>query len=131
MPRTPKAPAKKPEAPAQESQGPGELGFTQIVLMGRMGTDPEMRYTPEGTAVTDFRLAVNHPDSTSWFTVTGWDRLAEFVNQYLEKGRRVLVSGRLEIEEWTGKDGQTRHTPRVTAATIRFADGRPEEDSTE
>ena len=82
-----------------------KLSLNQILLIGRAGNDPEMQYTPNGnTAVTSFSLAVNNPrrgqngewtEETEWFRVTAWERQAESVNQYLSKGRRVFVEGRL------------------------------------
>lgn len=110
------------------------MTLNQILLIGRAGTDPQMRYTPSGTAVTDFRLAVNNPsrgkdgewqDNTEWFTVTAWDRQAESVNQYLAKGRRVFVDGRLSTNTFTGNDGQQRTSLEVRAFKVVFLD-RPE-----
>lgn len=110
------------------------MSLNQILLIGRAGTDPQMRYTPSGTAVTDFRLAVNNPsrgqdgewqDNTEWFTVTAWDRQAESVNQYLAKGRRVFVEGRLSTNTFTGNDGQQRTSLEIRAFRVIFLD-RPE-----
>jgi len=110
------------------------MTLNQILLIGRAGTDPQMRYTPSGTAVTDFRLAVNNPsrdssgewqDNTEWFTVTAWDRQAESVNQYLAKGRRVFVEGRLSTNTFTGNDGQQRTSLEVRAFRVIFLD-RPD-----
>ena len=107
------------------------MTLNQILLIGRAGTDPQMRYTPSGTAVTDFRLAVNNPsrdssgewqDNTEWFTVTAWDRQAESVNQYLAKGRRVFVEGRLSTNTFTGNDGQQRTSLEVRAFRVIFLD---------
>ncbi|MGB1748914.1 MAG: single-stranded DNA-binding protein, partial [Dehalococcoidia bacterium] len=80
------------------------MSLNQILLIGRAGNDPEMRYTSSGTPVTSFSLAVNNSrrdqngewtEDTEWFRVTAWERQAESVNQYLSKGRRVFVDGRL------------------------------------
>lgn len=110
------------------------MTLNQIFLIGRAGTDPQMRYTPSGTAVTDFRLAVNNPsrgqdgewqDNTEWFTVTAWERQAESVNQYLAKGRRVFVEGRLSTNTFTGNDGQQRTSLEVRAFRVIFLD-RPD-----
>ena len=110
------------------------MTLNQIFLIGRAGTEPQMRYTPSGTAVTDFRLAVNNPsrdssgewqDNTEWFTVTAWDRQAESVNQYLAKGRRVFVEGRLSTNTFTGNDGQQRTSLEVRAFRVIFLD-RPD-----
>ena len=84
--------------------------LNKMMAIGNLGTDPEMRYTPNGNAVTSFRLATtrsyNSPDGerrqeTEWFTVVTWNRLAELCNQYLTKGKRVLVEGRLETRSAT------------------------------
>lgn len=108
--------------------------FQQIMLVGNLGSDPEMRYTPSGVPVASFSLAVNRvwnsqdgqrQEKTTWFRVTAWRRDAELVSQYLSKGRQVLVLG--EVEEarpWTDRDGNLRASLEVTARTIRFLGGR-------
>ncbi|MEX0762606.1 MAG: single-stranded DNA-binding protein [Dehalococcoidia bacterium] len=106
--------------------------FNKILLIGNAGTDPEMRYTPNGNAVTDFRMAVNYRssggteteqrDETEWFTVVCWNRLAEQVNQYLVKGRRAFVEGRFRSRSYVGNDGQTRFVNEVIASRVMFLD---------
>ncbi|MDI9547352.1 MAG: single-stranded DNA-binding protein [Chloroflexota bacterium] len=108
--------------------------FQQIILVGNLGQDPEMRYTPSGVPVTSFSLAVNRvwtgqdgqrQEKTTWFRVTAWQREAELASQYLSKGRQVLVIG--EVEEarpWTDRDGNQRASLEVRARTIRFIGGR-------
>lgn len=108
--------------------------YQQITLVGNLGNDPEMRYTPSGVAVASFSLAVNktwtnqegqRQDKTTWFRVTTWRKQAEIVSQYLTKGRRVLVVG--EIEEprpWTDRDGNQRASLEVTAQIVKFLGGR-------
>ncbi len=110
--------------------------FQQIMLLGNLGSDPEMRYTPSGVPVATFSLAVNRvfnnpegqrQEKTTWFRVTAWRRDAELVSQYLTKGRQVLIIG--EIEEarpWTDREGNARASLEVTARTIRFVGGRGE-----
>ena len=112
--------------------------FHKIILVGNLGRDPEMRYTPGGQAVCNLSVATNRTWSrdgeqqkeTAWFRVTVWGRQAETVNQYLKKGRSVLVEGRLNPDEngnpriWTSNDGQPRTSFEVTAQTIRFLGGR-------
>lgn len=115
--------------------------YHKVIIVGHLGRDPEMRYTPDGTPVTDFSVASNHRwkrqdgtqvDETIWFRVTAWRQLAELCNQYLTKGRPVLVEGRLKPDEnggprvWTGNDGQPRASFEVTAITVRFLGGRGE-----
>jgi len=116
--------------------------YHKIIIAGNLGRDPEMRYTPDGTPVTNFSVATNrrwsNPDGsqneeTVWFRVTAWRQLAELCNQYLSKGRQVLVEGRLNPDRetggprvWTGNDGQPRASFEVTALTVRFLGGRGE-----
>jgi single-strand DNA-binding protein len=108
--------------------------FQQLSLIGNLGSDPEMRYTPSGVPVVSFNLAVNknwvnqegqRQDKTIWFRVTAWRKLAENVSQYLSKGRQVFVVGELEdARPWTDRDGNHRASLEVTAQTIRFIGGR-------
>jgi len=107
------------------------LSLNQILLIGRAGTDPEMRYTPSGTPVTNFRLAVSNnrrdqngewTEETEWFTVTAWERQAESVNQYLAKGRRVFVDGRLSTRQYTSSSGEARTSLEVRAYKVVFLD---------
>jgi single-strand DNA-binding protein len=107
------------------------LNLNQILLIGRAGTDPEMRYTPSGTPVTNFRLAVSNnrrdangewTEDTEWFTVTAWERQAESVNQYLAKGRRVFVDGRLSTRQYTSNSGEARTSLEVRAFKVVFLD---------
>ena len=107
------------------------MSLNQILLIGRAGTDPEMRYTPSGTPVTNFRLAVNNnrrdqngewTEDTEWFTVTAWERQAESVNQYLAKGRRVFVDGRLSTRQYTSNSGEARTSLEVRAFKVVFLD---------
>ena len=107
------------------------MSLNQILLIGRAGTDPELRYTPSGTAVTNFRLAVSNnfrgqdgewQDNTEWFTVTAWDRQAESVNQYLTKGQRVFVDGRLSTRTYTANNGEQRTSLEIRAFRIIFMD---------
>ncbi|MEZ4870073.1 MAG: single-stranded DNA-binding protein [Caldilineaceae bacterium] len=104
--------------------------YQQITLIGNLGSDPEMRYTPSGVAVASFSLAVNRSwvgqdgqrqDKTTWFRVSAWNKLAETVTQYLSKGRQVMVVG--EVEEARGyldRDGNPRASLEVRAQTVRF-----------
>ena len=105
--------------------------LNKITVIGNLGTDPEMRYTPNGNAVTSFRMATNRSYTTSdgerreeteWFTIVAWNQLAERVNQYLTKGRRAYVEGRLRSNSWEGQDGQTRFRNEIIANTVLFLD---------
>jgi single-strand DNA-binding protein len=113
-------------------------GFNRMTVIGNLGTDPEMRYTANGSPVTSFRVAVNRryttssgerQDETEWFTVVAWNQLAETCNQYLAKGRRVYVDGRLRSRSWEGQDGQMRHVNEINAGTVLFLDRQAEGQS--
>jgi single-strand DNA-binding protein len=117
-------------------------GLNKVMLIGNLGTDPEMRYTANGNAVTTFRVASSRnytgPDGerkeeTEWFTVVTWNKLAETCSQFLQKGRRAYVEGRLQTRSWEGPDGQRRYRTEVIANTVLFLDRAqaaplPEED---
>ena len=107
------------------------MSLNQILLIGRAGNDPEVRYTPSGTPVTSFSLAVNNSkrdangewtEDTEWFRVTAWERIAESVNQYLAKGRRVFVDGRLSTRQYTSSSGEARTSLEVRAYKVMFLD---------
>lgn len=103
--------------------------LNKVLLIGNLTKDPELRYTPNGTAVTNLRLAVNRKfkdrngelkEDTCFLTVTAWDKQAEICNQYLQKGRQVFVEGRLQSRSWETTDGQKRNTIDVRAERIQF-----------
>ncbi|MEE8619992.1 MAG: single-stranded DNA-binding protein [Dehalococcoidia bacterium] len=105
--------------------------LNKIALIGNVGSDPEMRYTPNGKAVTSFRMATNYryngPDGerreeTEWFRVNVWGKQAESCNQFLSKGKRVYVEGRLRSRNWEGQDGQMRTSLEVSANRVIFLD---------
>ncbi|MDP6667376.1 MAG: single-stranded DNA-binding protein [Dehalococcoidia bacterium] len=107
------------------------MSYNQILLIGNAGNDPEMRYTPSGTPVTSFSLAVNNNrrdqngewvEETEWFRVTAWERQAESVNQYLAKGRKVFVDGRLSTRQYTSNSGEARTSLEVRAFKVVFLD---------
>lgn len=107
------------------------MSFNKIIIVGNLGRDPELRYTPQGTAVCNFSVATNErrrdkageqQDVTTWFRVNAWGRQAENVSKYLSKGRRVYVEGRLHVEEWTDRDGKQRYTLEVNASDVQFLD---------
>ena len=106
-------------------------GLNKVMLIGNLGTDPEMRYTANGNAVATFRIACNRnysgPDGerkeeTEWFSVVTWNKLAETCSQFLQKGRRAYVEGRLQTRSWDGPDGQRRYRTEVIANTVLFLD---------
>lgn len=103
--------------------------LNKVILIGNLGSDPEMRFTPNGKAVTSFRLATNYRYTTSagesreetdWFRITVFGKQAEQCNQFLTKGRQVYVEGRLHARNWQGQDGQMRTSLEVTANRVLF-----------
>jgi single-strand DNA-binding protein len=114
------------------------MSFNKIILVGNLGRDPELRYTPQGTPVCSFSLATNerrkdrntgeNNDITTWFRVTLWGRQAETASQYLTRGRPVYIEGRLRVEEWTDRDGKPRHTLEVHATDMQFIGGGRSEE---
>lgn len=117
--------------------------YQKVIIIGNLGGDPQMRYMPDGTAVTSFSVATNRSwtdkqsgqrvDETTWFRVSVWGRQAETANQYLSKGRRVLVEGVLTPDKetggprlWTGQDGTTRASFELRADSFRFLGTREE-----
>ncbi|HEX8650355.1 MAG TPA: single-stranded DNA-binding protein [Pyrinomonadaceae bacterium] len=108
------------------------MSFNKIIVVGNLGRDPELRYTPQGTPVCSFTVATNEKrkdragetqDVTTWFRVTLWGRQAETASQYLAKGRPIYVEGRLRLEEWTDRDGKQRYTLEVHATDMQFIGG--------
>ena len=113
------------------------MSFNKVILVGNLGRDPELRYTPQGTPVCSFSMATNErrkdktgemQDHTTWFRVTLWGRQAETASQYLSKGRPVYIEGRLRVEEWTDRDGKARHTLEVHATDMQFIGGGRSEE---
>lgn len=107
----------------------------KVILIGRLGNQPELRYTQTNRAVTELRIAISskwadkngqRQERTDWFGVEVWDKDAENCERYLAKGREVYIEGRLQNEEWTDKEGQKRIKTKITAHTIQFIGGRGE-----
>lgn len=114
------------------------LFLNQVLLVGNLTKDPELRYTPNGTAVATLRVAVNTPyrtktgertSETCFVNVIVWDKQAEHCNQYLSKGSRVFIDGRLQSRSWEGQDGQKRNTIEVRANRVQFMDAAPQRQS--
>ena len=117
--------------------------YQKLVIVGNLGRDPEMRYTPSGQAVTNLNIATNRQytsnsgekvKETTWFRISVWGKQAETVNQYLRKGSKVLVEGRLTQDPatggprvWTGQDGSPRASFEMTAQTVRFLSSREDD----
>ena len=110
--------------------------YQKLLIIGRLGKDPEMRFTPNGQAVTSFSVATDRQytdqagklvKETVWFRVSAWGKLAETCNNYLQKGKMVMVEGRLTVDPktggpriWAGQDGTARASLEVTASTVKF-----------
>ena len=103
--------------------------FQQTLIVGRVGRDAEMRYTPGGIPVTNFSVAVDQrwtdasgqpQEKVTWFRIVCWRKLAEITNQYVKKGQRILVAGDIEATAWTDRDGTPRASLELTADRVRF-----------
>ncbi len=107
----------------------------KVILLGNLGRDPELRYTPGGQAVANFTLATNEryttkdgekQERTEWHRIVAWGRTGEICAQYLSKGRSVYVEGRLQTREWEDKEGGKRRTTEIVANNVQFVGGRGE-----
>lgn len=117
------------------------MSFNKVIIVGNLGKDPELRYTPQGNAVCNFSVATNEKrrdrsgemqDITLWFRVTLWGKQAETASKYLTKGSPVYVEGRLRVEEWTDRDGKNRFTLDVNATDLQFINaGRGDESGSD
>jgi single-strand DNA-binding protein len=105
------------------------MSFNKITIVGYLGRDPELRYTPQGIAVCKLSVATTErrknaagqpEEHTTWFRVTVWGRQAELANEYLSRGRQVYIEGRLRLEEYTNREGNPRISPEVNATDIQF-----------
>jgi len=114
------------------------MSFNKIILVGNLGRDPELKYTPQGTAVCKFSVATSErrknasgeqEEVTTWFRVSAWGRQAELANEYLTKGRQVYVEGRLRSEEYTDREGKPRTSLEVNATDIQFIGQRGDQST--
>ncbi len=105
--------------------------LNKVMIIGNLGSEPEMRFTPNGSPVTSFRVATNRvyttaegerKQETEWFAVISWNKLAEQCNQFLAKGRLVYVEGRLRTRTWESQDGQKRYRTEIIANRVTFLD---------
>lgn len=110
------------------------MSYNSVTLIGNLGDDPEMRYTPAGKSVTNLRLAVNEyyrdaagdrHNMAHWFSVECWEKTAELAIQHLSKGSRVLVDGRLKTRSYTDRQGVKRYAVDVVATRLVFLDAAP------
>lgn len=105
------------------------MSVNKVILVGRLGQNPEVRYTPSGAAVANFSIATNESwtdksgqkqERTEWHKIVVWGKQAELCGQYLTKGRQAYIEGRLQTRQWQDKDGQTKYTTEVQAQTVQF-----------
>ena len=109
-------------------------GINKVILIGNLGADPEVRYSPNGAAVTNIRMATSEQwrdkqtgeqqERTEWHRVVFFGKLAEIAGEYLRKGSKVYIEGRLQTRKWQGQDGQDRFTTEVVANDMQMLDGR-------
>lgn len=109
-------------------------GINKVILIGNLGADPETRYTTAGAAVTNFRMATSETwrdkqtgeqrESTEWHRVVMFGKLGEIAGEYLKKGSKVYVEGRLQTRKWQGQDGQDRYTTEIVANEMQMLDSR-------
>ena len=110
------------------------MSVNKVILLGRLGQDPELKHTPSGAAVCNFSLATSESwtdknsgqkqERTEWHRVVVWGKLAELCNQYLAKGRQAFVEGRLQTRSWEDQNGQKRYTTEINATTVQFIGGQ-------
>lgn len=113
------------------------MSLNHVILMGRLGRDPELRYTKNGTPVANFTLAVDRyfkdkntgERGTDWIKCIAWRSTAEYARNYFTKGRMAVVEGRLQVREWTDKDNNRRNETEVLVSNMYFADSRRQENS--
>ncbi len=112
------------------------MSFNKIIIVGNLGRDPELKYTPQGQQVCEFSVATSEKrkdnsgemkDETTWFRVTFWGRQAEIASQYLAKGRQVYVEGRLRARDWTDKEGRQRTSLEVFGTDLRLLGNRSDD----
>ena len=109
-------------------------GVNKVILVGRLGQDPELRYTPDGAAVANFSIATSiewkdrdsggKKEKTEWHRIVAWRRLGELCGEYLAKGRQVYIEGRLQTRDWQDRDGNKRYTTEIVATDIQFLGSR-------
>jgi len=112
--------------------------INKAIIIGRLGRDPEIRYTSSGTPVASFSVATdekwtgqdgNRQTKTEWHNIVAWSRLAEICEQYLKKGKLVYIEGRIQTREWDDKDGNKRRTTEIVATNMQMLSARQEDDA--
>jgi single-strand DNA-binding protein len=115
-------------------------GLNKVMLIGRLGQEPEMRYTPSGRPLTKLQVAVNRSwksadgekkTETEWFNIVAWGKLAEICNQYLSKGQQVYIEGRLHTRQWQDDEGNNHSSVEVIAKEMLMLNSKPSDQDTE
>jgi len=114
-------------------------GINKVILIGNLGSDPEVRYTPSGVAVAQFNIATSEEwkdkdsgekrERTEWHRIVAWRRLGEICGEYLSKGQQVYVEGRIQTNTWEDKEGNKRYTTEIIANTVQFLGKRESSES--
>jgi len=114
-------------------------GINKVILIGNLGSDPEVRYTPSGVAVAQFNIATSEEwkdkdsgekrERTEWHRIVAWRRLGEICGEYLSKGQQVYVEGRIQTNTWEDKEGNKRYTTEIIANTVQFLGRRESSES--
>ncbi len=108
------------------------MSINKVILVGRLGQDPELKYTPSGMAVCNFSIATSEnwtdksgqkQERTEWHRIVVWGKLAEISGKYLAKGRQAYVEGQLQTRSWEAQDGQKRYTTEIVAKNVQFLGG--------
>lgn len=117
------------------------MSVNKVILLGRLGQDPELKYTPSGSSVCNFSMATTESwsdkqtgqkqEKTEWHRIVVWGKLAELCNQYLSKGRQAFVEGRIQTRSWDDKDGQKRYATEILASTVQFIGGPQDSSSSQ
>jgi single-strand DNA-binding protein len=115
--------------------------LNRVMLIGRLGKDPETRYMPNGKAVVNFSVATSETwknrdtgdknEKTEWHNVVAFDKLAEIIGQYLKKGSQVFIEGKLATRKWQDKEGKDRYTTEIVASGMQMLGGRPQQQRQE
>ena len=108
----------------RKSRGPA---LNRVTLVGRLASDPELHYTPSGSAVAQLRLATNEGEEPQFHSLSAWSKVAEFAANYLKKGRLLYVEGRLHWSTWQAADGSTRRSCEVRVSNLQVLDQRPQQ----
>lgn len=110
------------------------MSVNKVILLGRLGENPELKHTPSGQAVCNFSIATSESwtdksgqkqEKTEWHRIVVWGKLAELCNQYLAKGRQAFIEGKLQTRSWDDQNGQKRYTTEILANTVQFIGGAP------